>query len=744
MAGKIIKSKLSSDSSSSSESDSDSGKKKTTTVIDKKKLTTGESTLDVTIIVREWYEKLILDVSSCSKKGGSNASADIEIIVQKAVKSITETLRIISANAHKSVADKTTVTQYQASIEWAKNLVIQSSHTIKAIGINSAASSSSKTGGIEQMRPIAVAIQEQINVEIRRYKLVVAEKTESKDTTKVSVIEHKQNTDKICTGRQSAVSRKEYCQQLEKHVSEVVAESKVVIVSWFSQLIRDVSIRVHQGGANVEQDVAVLIEKSKVELTNTIQRTQSKFSSSIQVFEKDKTFALVEYHIQESLKTVQATVDSKIAQVQEIARKHHSESEITEKLSVVLESSKVHITETLEATHTQSVTVIKQETTQTESTVKIIDTVDTVKTAVTHWHTKLVEEIHAISVDTTIVNKEERISTLIQEATIDIERVTAQAKSKVTQECSSVKKISKTKEQELLSTIDYVHETFSADVHKIQQVSVEAVHKSDTTHIKETISSVIRTSHEKIDTALTRTTAAVIGVATAAIAVHATQKQEDKKQAPTATTTHGELSVNVDENVTVISKWFELFTKKISDSVHAQQGADVAQNVTAVTEHAEQEITEIISTARNDFVKRLSLQNLDQASYNYACKHYEESLESVRVSIVTQIIEVKKVAIHAHTTGNVQELESKLTQLTQTSNESIKVAMGSSVVISHKAQPTTTATTTTAGNNKTESVVQIEVKDSEDIVIGEQDVEFDRKESTVTTTHEQEKVKKGK
>ncbi|KAG1082665.1 hypothetical protein G6F42_022494 [Rhizopus arrhizus] len=68
--------------------------------------------------------------------------------------------------------------------------------------------------------------------------------------------------------------------------------------------------------------------------------------------------------------------------------------------------------------------------------------------------------------------------------------------------------------------------------------------------------------------------------------------------------------------------------------------------------------------------------------------------------------------------------------------------MGSSVVISHKAQPTTTATTTTAGNNKTESVVQIEVKDSEDIVIGEQDVEFDRKESTITTTHEEEKVKK--
>lgn len=740
IAGKIIKSKHDSSSSESqSSSESDSDRKKTTTVIDKKKLATGESTLDVTVIVREWYERLIIDVSARSKKGGSNASGDIGVIVQKAVKTITETLRIISANAHKSVSDKTTVTQYQASIEWTKNLVIQSSHTIKAIGINSAASSSSKTGGIEQMRPIAVAIQEQVNVEIRRYKLVVekTEKVQKQDEIVVSVIEHKQNNDKICTGRKSAVNRKDYCEKLEKHVSEVVAESKVVVVSWFAQLIRNVSIRIHQGGSNIDQDITLLIEKSKLELVSTINRTQTKFSSSIEVYEKDKTFALVEYHIQESLKAVQATVDSKIVEVQEIVSKHHSESDVTEKLSVVLESSKVTITETLEATHAQSVTVIKQETTQTESTVKIIDTVDIVKTAVTHWHTKLTEEIHAISIDTTITNKEQKISTLIEEATVDIQRVTVEAKSKVTQECSSVKKISKSKEQELLTTIDYVHDTFSTDVKKIQQVSIEAVKKSDT-NIKETISSVIHASHEKIDTALSRTTATVIGVATAALAVHVINKQEKQEEKkPEKKTSHGELSVDVEENITVISKWFELFTKRISGSVQKSEG-DVVQNVTSVTEHAEQEITEIISTARNDFVKRLSLQNLDQESYNYACKHYEESLESVRVSIVTEIVEVKKVAIHAHTTGNVQELETKLTKLTETSNERIKVAMGSSVVISHKAQPTTSSS-----GKKTEAVVQIEVKESDDIVIGEQDIDFSRKESTVTTHDETKKSEKG-
>ncbi|RCI07331.1 hypothetical protein CU098_005261 [Rhizopus stolonifer] len=690
VAGEIIKHAVedSSSSSSDSETDSDIDNKKTA-ITDKKKLKTGQSTLDVTIIVREWYEKLIVDVSSRAKKGGSNASADIEVIVQKAVSSITETLRIISVNAHKSVVDTTTVTQYQASIEWVKNLVIQSSYQVKAIGINCAAASS-KTGGIEQMRPIATSIQEQVSVEIRRYKLV-AEKTETVEnkTNKVTEVEHKQNQEKLSAGRISACTRKEYCEKLEKHVSEVVTESKTVITTWFAELIREISIRVHQGGDTVEEDVKALVEKSKLELENNIKRTQSKFASSIESSEKDKTFLLIKSHFYGSLESVQTVINTKIVEIQEVASKRYSETEFNQKLSNLLESSKAAISESLETGYKNSVIIIKQDTTQTESTVKVIDTVDEVKTVITQWHTKLNEEIYSISIDASIENKEERINSLIEQATAEVERVTKEAKSKVTENCNSVKKISKTKEQELLSAIDYVHKTFTTDVKKIQQVSIEAIHKSDT-NIKESISSASK---------------------------------------------YNELSVDVDENVTVISQWFELFTKKVASSVH-NKDADIVQTINSITEHAEQEISEIISVARNDFIKRLSYQNLDQESYTYACNHYEESLQSVRVTIISEITEVKKVAIHSHSTGNIQELETHLAKLSQTSSERIKVAMGSSVVVKQKVQDTVDT------SKKSDGALQIEFKD-DDIVVGEEEVDYDRKQ-TVVSSHKEEKNEKDK
>ncbi|KAI9267080.1 hypothetical protein EDC94DRAFT_692320 [Helicostylum pulchrum] len=721
-----------SSSSSSSESDSDSGKtKKQTTIVDKKNL----STSDVTIIVNQWYEKLIIDVSQRSKKGGSKASVDIELIVKESVTSITEYLQIISVNAHKYVTDTTIVQQYRASIEWTKNLVIQSSHQIKAIGINCAASSSSKTGGIEQMRPIAVAIQQQVEVEIRRYKLIVGktEVTQKKTDTAVTVIEHKKNNENVCTGRKAAINRKEYCIQLEQHVSEVVAESKIIIISWFAQLVRDVSICIHQGD-NVDENVSVIIEKSKLELESSIKRTKFKFTSSVDVYEQDKTFALVESQINESFKIIQTTMSTNIVKIQKIATKYQSETEVTEKLSTVLENSKVQITDTLETGCKQSITVIQQETTQTESTVTIIDTVESVKTVVVHWQTKLIEEIHVISIDNSIKNKEERIELLIKQATNEIDRATSEAKTKVSINCSSVKKISKSKEQELISSIEYVQKTFTTDVKKIQKISIEAIKNSDT-NVKETVATAVHSSHEKIDTYLTRVTASVIGVATAAIAIHAVNKNEKKEDKKAEV--HNEWSVDVKDNVTVLTKWFELFTKRVSEKVR-YTGGDVVQNITTETEQAEQEITQIITTARTDFIKRLSHANMDQESYDYACKHYEESLEKVRISIISQVTEVKKIAMHAHNTGNMLVLESELTKLTVTSTESIKIAMGSTVVITHKAQPTDNSSTTNSG-----SVLQIEVQDDNSIVLGEEEIEFERKEQSVVS-HEKKKFEEKK
>ncbi|KAI8376915.1 hypothetical protein BD560DRAFT_445435 [Blakeslea trispora] len=729
--GAIVKHAL---DQSSSDSETDSETEKQTTVVDKKKLKTGQSSLDVTIIVREWYEKLITDVSNCAKQRSSSVNSDIEVIVQKAVSSITETLRIISVNAHKTVADTTTVQQYQNSIEWVKNLVIQSSYQLKAIGINCAAASS-KTGGIEQMRPIAVSIQDQINVEIRRYKLII-EKTESaevKKNTQVNKIEHKENQEKVQVGRLSACDRKEYCDKLEKHVSGMVNESKITFNSWFSEVVREVSVCVHQGGDSVEEDVKALLEKSRLELERTIKQTQTKFASFIGSSEKDKTALLIKSHFYESLELVQTTVTHRFEEIHRLVVERRSETESSEKLLSILQSSKTAINESFESGYKQTVSIISQELHQTESTVKVIDTVEEIKIAISQWHSKLNEEIHSISIDSSIENKEERIHTLVEQATLDVERITKEAKTKVTENCTSVKKISKSKEQELLLAIDHAHETFNTDVKKIQEVSIEAIKKSDA-NIKHTVSSVVESSKEKIDSALTKTAAAVIGTATAAMAVHAIKKHNKAEEKKTEKK-HNELSVGVDQNVVVISQWLELFVKNVTESVRVKQ-ENAIEKVTRITEQAEQEISEMITVARTDFIKRLSHQSLDQEAYDFACKHYEESLETVRVTIISEIVEVKKAAIHAHSTGNIQEFETHVTKLTTTSNERIKAAMGSSAVLKHKIDANASS------SKKNEAQVQIEF-DSDDVMIGEEEVEFERKESVVNT-HKEEKIDKTK
>jgi hypothetical protein len=688
--------------------------------------------LSVSVIVREWYEKLIVDVSSRAKQGGSHVDSDIETIVNKATRTVTEKLQLLGENAHKSLVDVSTVQQYRNSIEWAKNLVIQSSYQIKAIGVNSAISATSKTGGIEQMRPIAISIQEQIDVEIRRYKLItekqqstvskVVKKVESKP---VSSIEHKKNTQKVSTIKSSIVARKEYREKLQKHVTESVSESKTVILAWFAQVVQDVSIRVHQGGNNVDKDIAVIIKQSKAQLDETLKRTQTKFVSSIDVYEEDETFTTIESEFQKSLKVVQSTVEKKVTQVLDITIKCKSESEITEKLSDVLESSKVEVTETLDTTCKQAKTIIEEETVQAESTVTIIDTVDYVKSVVVSWETKLSEQIHSITIDKTIENKEERINALVEEANSDIERVTQEAKAKVTESCQSAKKISKSKEKSILTTLDYVHETFTNDVKKVHQVSVEAIKKSET-NIKDSVSSILQSSRNKIDTFLTRTAVVVTGAATAAMAIHAINKKqhEEEKSEKKKSKSQDDWSLNAQENVKAISQWFELFTTRVSDSVRKQEG-DVVQHITSVSEHAQQEVSEIITAARNDFIKRLSHENMDQEAYDYAVKHYEESLESARVSILTEVTEVKKIAIEAHKAGKTEVLDVELSKKVIESTERIKVAMGSSVSITHKTQSGKKLSSADSG-----TVLQIEVKDDQEIV-GEQGVEFERKEESV-------------
>jgi hypothetical protein len=163
----------------------------------------------------------------------------------------------------------------------------------------------------------------------------------------------------------------------------------------------------------------------------------------------------------------------------------------------------------------------------------------------------------------------------------------------------------------------------------------------------------------------------------------------------------------------------------------SKKSSNVEQDITIVVQDAEKEVDTMISSARAEFLQRLSHESLDQESYNYACKQYEQSLETMRVSIVTEIHEVKKVAIESHSTVSVEVLETRLSELSTVSTERIKTSMGSAVVISQKAKPQTI--------KNTGSAIQIHVEDEHAIVVGEQDIEYERKEETKVTETKTEK-----
>ncbi|KAI9277828.1 hypothetical protein BY458DRAFT_585168 [Sporodiniella umbellata] len=729
------------DSDCSSDSDSDFDESDTEVQLKKAKkdvqkvIATG-AVLSVSLIVREWYEKLIKDVSSRAKIGGSHSDSDIEAIVKKSTLVINEKLRLLSENAHITLSDTTTTKQYRQSIEWAKSQITQSTLQIQTIGINSAISATSKTGGIEQMRPIAVSIQQQIDTETQRYKLVSEKKSSAitkVESKPVNKIEHQENAEKVATVKTAITARKDYIEKLQTNATQVISESKVAVLAWYSQVIRDVSIRVHQGGNNVKEDVAIIIEKSKASLNETLKCTHKKFVTSVDVYEEDESFSVVESQIQETLKVVQKTAETKIVQVQEITVKYQSESEVTEKLSAVLESSKNQLTETLDTTQKKIVQVVKEEIAQRDSTVTIVETVEHVKVTVASWKTKITEEIHAISIDQTIENKEERITQLIQETNSEVEKVTKEAKTKIDESFNSVKNVSKSKQKDLITTIDYVHETFITDAKRVQEVSVESLHKSEV-NVKESISSIFDSSRSKIDSFLTRATAVVVGTATAAVAVHAIKKKQHEKEKiekkEQKKTKKNEVPLSAHDNVMAITQWFELFTHRVSSSVRQQSG-DVIKNITEVTEHAEQEINEIIKTARNDFVKRLSHENMDQEAYDLTIKHYEESLESARVSIMAEVTEVKKISIESHKTGRLELLDVQLEKLVVQSSERIKIAMESTVSVTHE--------THTEGGSP---VLNIEIDQNQEI-IGDQQIDFEKNEESIQLTHE-EKVKKEK
>ncbi|KAG0168299.1 hypothetical protein DFQ28_004983 [Apophysomyces sp. BC1034] len=673
------------------------------------------STTDVHVTVSRWFDSLVVEVSERAKKGGPSASHDIESIVEESVQTISKTLKAVSNNAGKSITGESSVERFRGSLEWAKSVIIQGATQVKAVG-QQAAAASSTTGGAEQMTPLVTAVSQQINTELSRYKFSATRtETETSHHSAEKIVEHTKKQERISSDHHVAHERIAHVEEAESKLSSLIEGSKVVVIGAIADLVANVSSRYEQGGPNVEEDVAGIIKRGRQHISETIKRTQESVvtHTSSTEFEEDAVVSVVQSRIQESLKAVETTVEAKVNEIQETVLTH-KDSNVKEKLDVILEGTKSQVVETLEESHEESVQILRTEKSQAQATVRIVDNVETVKKTVSTWHNRLQSHISSI-ISSNVENKEEKITALVQEANSEITRVIAKARVAISKDTEKVKKNDDSRKEDLLAVLDKVQATTVGDVNQIHQISTKAV-KNSKINIKESIASIINTSQQKVDIDLSASTAVIVGGAAAAWV--ASRKHH---------------VVDVNDNASVISEWFKHVTTEIHEDV--KQGGNVTENVTQTSEQAEQELSEIINTARVDFVQRLTQQNLDEASFSYARKHYESSLETVRATIITQISEAKKVAIEAHSSGQVDKLQERLTSLLDSSKEKVKAEMGHAVVITQKKKPVG-ASAKTSG-----SVVEVSVQEDEEmVVVGSEEVELAEKESTVKVARSESKA----
>ncbi|KAF7731217.1 hypothetical protein EC973_000632 [Apophysomyces ossiformis] len=670
---------------------------------------------DVHVTVSKWFDSLIVEVSERAKKGGPSASQDIDIIVEQSVQTISKTLKAVSNNAGKSISDESSVQRFRGSLEWAKSMIIQGATQVKAVG-QQAAAASSTTGGAEQMTTLAITVSQQIHTELSRYKF-----SSTRSETKIShsnaekLVEHEKKKEKIASDHHVAHERMAHISEAESKLSTLIENSKVVVVGAVAELVASITRRYEQGGPNVDEDVAAIIKRGREHISETIKHTHESVitNTSSAEFEEDEVISVVQSRVQESLKLVETTVETRVNEIQETVTKKKDGS-VKEKLSVILEGTKSQVVETLEVTQEESVQILRTEKDQAKATVSIVDNVENVKKTVSNWHTRLQNQITSI-LSSNVDKKEEKISALIEEANSEINTVIAKARVSISKDTEKVKKDEKSRKEDLLAVLDKVQATTTGEVKQIHKISTKAL-KDSKINVKESIASIVKTSQEKIDVDLSASTAVIVGGAAAAWA--ASRKHH---------------VVDVNDNASVITEWFKHVTSSLHNSV--KQNENVSQSVTQTTEHAEQELAEIIEAARVDFVQRLKQQNLDEASFNYARKHYEASLETVRATITSQISEAKKVTVEAHSNGQVEKLEEKLTALLESSKDKIKAEMGQAVVITQKKKPV-------GSNAKTSgSVVEVSVEEDEEmVVIGSEEVQVEEKESTVKVARSESKT----
>ncbi|KAI9494791.1 hypothetical protein BDB00DRAFT_871066 [Zychaea mexicana] len=578
------------------------------------------------LTVRSWFNKLMDDVSSCAANGGTEE--EIEAIVSKATESIEDTIEDIVDETKSSSSETASIKKINATLEWAKGMVVQGSHQVEAIGVQAIASGHTTIASIrEQMTPLIEANTTQIETALGSCDAAIVievdheeknEKTQhavKKTTEETKTSEEKKKVTKKPVSKKPALSTDEAAEIIAGGVVTVGAVTyvKSTISSWFGRLTKAVSERAEEGGDNASADIEAIIAKANAEIEVEFTKVTTKTGDC-----KDTESAA---KLKETLECAKTTVTQGTTQVQTIAIEAVSAGglgaiAIRDKLSSVVESTTAEVDTALEKCDSKVDIKVEKKASEVKEAIEAagqvtVGVVDYIKVTISTWYGKLVEDI-------TSCKTGEEVETVIAEANAAIE-----AELKTVTEKTEKSEASTSISEQIVSTTEWAKGIVLEGSNQFKAVGVQIVAGSTTA--QDSIADLVESTEAQISTAFDKCDSSlIIEVDHTKVAAedvhkvvkhdtnkfknkkqhqHKVTKKDDKKQEKLAEKEdhHVEkvaagvvagavVSVGVVGYVKdTVSSWFSKLTKDISERVE-KGGDNVEADIEAIVAKADAEI----------------------------------------------------------------------------------------------------------------------------------------------------------
>lgn len=311
---------------------------------------------DVQVKIDTWFTRLSEKVTTCTKKGGSNVSIEVDKIVKDAQSELELTINEAKSQHITEIYNSESSRTFTSTLEWIK--ITAYSQSTQITKIVSQGSSSS----------IDLATQIENHVSATKHQVDSAlEVHYKKDTSTVVTIDQSKKTQVAGTQKQETATEnvveivKESRQQTQKRfnleTTVIVQESKTHITNWLVLLLENVTTIIHGDSGTIRKDIFARLDVAEKEVDVFIKVTKDKFlvTSKISATShvETETQTLIVNSVKQTLDcidSIKSTLILQISVLREIINRIEVEDIdiITERLEAVITRTRTRISHTLE------------------------------------------------------------------------------------------------------------------------------------------------------------------------------------------------------------------------------------------------------------------------------------------------------------------------------------------------------------------------------------------------------------